>query len=127
MKILLVLTLAVIAAVAIALPFRSEIRAILNPFPDYSQLQEEDVVMYSTSWCKYCKKARSLLEERGVKYTEYDIEKSEVGAAQYRAIRGSGVPVLVIDGQVVRGFDANKIIRLLDEMVAKTAPQAATP
>lgn len=126
MKILLALSIAAILAVAVALPFRGEIRAFLNPYPDYSHISEDEVVMFATAWCKYCKKARSLLEERGVKFTEYDIEKSEIGAAKYKAVRGSGVPVLVIGGQVVRGFDPNKIVRLLDEMAAESAPPQST-
>lgn len=34
-----------------------------------------DVILYETSWCPYCKKARELLKEMGVSLIEYDIEK----------------------------------------------------
>ena len=71
------------------------------------------VVLYATSWCKYCKKARVLLEEYDVKYVEYDIEKSQEGADKYNKIGGKGIPVLVINGVVVNGFNAKKILNLL--------------
>jgi len=34
-----------------------------------------EVVMYSTSWCPYCTRARLLLKEKGVPFTEIDIER----------------------------------------------------
>ena len=35
----------------------------------------QKVVMYSTSWCVYCKQARNYFEENGISYSDYDIEK----------------------------------------------------
>jgi glutaredoxin len=74
-----------------------------------------DVVMYTTEWCPYCKKARSFLDENNVKYVEYDIEKSSEGRAKYNNIGGRGIPVLVINGSVLNGYNPKKIINLLKE------------
>lgn len=71
-----------------------------------------EVVLYATSWCGYCKKTRELLRDNGIAYTEYDIEKSERGRREYDELKGRGIPLMVIDGQVVRGYDANQILRL---------------
>jgi len=32
------------------------------------------VVLYATDWCGYCAKTRKFLAERGIAYTEFDIE-----------------------------------------------------
>jgi mycoredoxin len=73
---------------------------------------ENEVVLYATAWCGYCKKTRALLKKHGIAYTEYDIEKSAQGREEYDQLNGKGVPLLVINGKVVRGYDPNQILRL---------------
>lgn len=61
-------------------------------------------VIYTTSWCGYCKKAKSYMSTKGISYKEYDIE-TDSGMASYAQAGGSGgVPLLVFRGQSVRGF-----------------------
>lgn len=63
------------------------------------------VEIYMTSWCRYCKKAKSFFNARGISYTAYDIEKDRAAAARMARLNpGGGVPLTVIDGQVIRGF-----------------------
>lgn len=78
-----------------------------------SMATEGDVVLYATSWCGYCRKTRELLAEQGVRYVEYDIEKSDEGLRQYEMLNGNGVPVLTVGREVVHGFDENRIRDLL--------------
>lgn len=68
-----------------------------------------DVVLYATSWCGYCEKTRKFLRERGVPFVEHDIERSPEARRQYEALNGRGVPLLVIKGQVVRGYSPQAI------------------
>ena len=49
--------------------------------PAYSNTQE--VVLFSTSWCGACKKAKAFLDQRGVPYMEYDVEKSATARRQF--------------------------------------------
>ena len=93
----------------------STIYTYLNPPPDYSTLHGNKVILYATAWCGYCTKARAFLNERGIAYHEYDIEKSKEGHAQYRSLGGSGVPVLLVNGTVVKGFNPNQILALLQK------------
>ena len=75
------------------------------------------VVMYSTSWCGYCRKARQLLDELQVTYVEKDIEKSAEAKREHAAIaRGSGVPVLDIGGTVIRGYSAQAIRKAVADL-----------
>ena len=68
------------------------VELLLNPI-DHSGVQEEDVVLYTTSWCPYCRKARDYFDQAGIPYTEYDIEKSARAYREYQKISGRGVPV----------------------------------
>ncbi len=63
-----------------------------------------DVVMYATTTCQYCAKVRKLMAEEGVKYTEYQIDKSEAANAEFIAKGGIGVPLLYIGERRIDGF-----------------------
>ncbi|MCB1736424.1 MAG: glutaredoxin family protein [Gammaproteobacteria bacterium] len=63
------------------------------------------VILYSTSWCPYCVKAREWFERHEVEYVEYDVEKSVAAATQYRQLRGRGTPLIVMGDDVIQGFN----------------------
>lgn len=62
------------------------------------------VVMYSASWCGVCKSARRYFQRNAIAFTEYDIEKSLVGSADFKRLRGRGVPVILIGKKRMNGF-----------------------
>jgi glutaredoxin 3 len=68
------------------------------------------VIVYSASWCAFCRSAKDYLNKLGVKYTEKDVEK-DPGAAKETIDKSNqmGIPVLDIDGTIIVGFDRPKI------------------
>jgi glutaredoxin 3 len=62
--------------------------------------------MYTTDWCPYCARARSLLELKGLAYTEIDVD-AVPGARDEMMARGGGetVPQIFIGGRPVGGSD----------------------
>ncbi|GGY56081.1 NrdH-redoxin [Bacterioplanes sanyensis] len=89
------------------------IDAWLNPPPAFVQDHFGTVVLYATEWCGYCQRARKLFEEKGIDYVEYDIEKSELGKEQYDQLNGQGVPLILYNGEVLRGFSRQAIMNLV--------------
>lgn len=75
---------------------------------------KKQVVLYATDWCGYCKEARSFLAKHDVRYTEFDIEKSPEGKREYDKLGMRGVPILVIDGKPLKGFDPRLIASTLN-------------
>jgi glutaredoxin 3 len=65
------------------------------------------VEMYTTQWCGYCARARSLLERKGVEYTEYDVEEQAGKREEARSRSGgrTSVPQIFIDGKHIGGSD----------------------
>lgn len=65
------------------------------------------VEIYSTMWCGYCARARSLLQKKGVDFEEIDIETD--GSKRDEMIKRAGgrmtVPQIFIDGTHVGGSD----------------------
>ncbi len=62
------------------------------------------LLMYSTSWCGYCKKARSYFNANGIAFTELDIERNPAAERAYNRLGVSGVPVIIQDDRQMRGF-----------------------
>lgn len=90
------------------------INRFIDPPPDYSIAHDGKVILYATSWCGYCQKARELLNDNNIAFHEYDVEDSEEGRQQYDRLGGKGVPVLLINGTVVDGYDPSKILKLVN-------------
>ena len=72
------------------------------------------VKIYSTPSCPYCVMAKKYLESRNVKYEEFDVSMDRNAAREMINKSGQrGVPVLDIEGNIVIGFDKEKIDSLL--------------
>lgn len=71
------------------------------------------VVMYATSTCPYCAKARTLFAKQGVAYTEYQIDRSQEANAEFLAMRGIGVPLLYIGDRRIDGYREQVIVDAL--------------
>lgn len=63
------------------------------------------VTMYSTSWCGHCKNARNYFAARRIAYREIDVEKSAEAAREFKALGGDGVPLILVGGKAMSGFD----------------------
>jgi glutaredoxin-like YruB-family protein len=75
---------------------------------------DPEVVLYTTSWCGWCRKTIAHLDQNGVRYENRDIERDRQAYADLKRKTGStGVPVIEIDGELVIGFDRNRIDELL--------------
>ena len=71
------------------------------------------VTMYSTSWCGYCKNARSYFAAKRIAYREIDVEKSESAAREFKSLGGSGVPLILVGGKAMSGFNPASFEALL--------------
>lgn len=70
--------------------------------------------MYSTPTCHYCNLAKEFFDENNIAYTVYDVSSDLAKRKEMMEKSGQmGVPVILIDGQVVMGFDEDKIKELL--------------
>lgn len=71
---------------------------------------DKKVVVYSTSTCPYCIRAKQFLTENNIAFTNYDVSTDQEKTEEM--VRKSGqmaVPVLDIGGEIIVGFDKEKI------------------
>lgn len=72
----------------------------------------KQVVLYSTSWCGYCKQARAYFQQNGISYTDRDIEKDPAAKRAYEQLQGHGVPLIMIGSQRLEGFNPESFAAL---------------
>ena len=75
-------------------------------------VKSSEVVMYSTTWCGYCKKARRYFKQKKIRFKEYDVEKSTKGKKDYKALRGKGVPIILVGDRRMNGFSVDSFKRI---------------
>ena len=79
------------------------------PFrPVETDASNSDVVMYSATWCGYCRKARNYFNQNNIKFVEYDVEKTEKGKSDYKKLNATGVPVILIGKKRMNGFSEER-------------------
>lgn len=74
----------------------------------------KNVVIYSTPSCHYCNLAKQYFQDHNIEYTEHDVATDVDKQREMIEKSGQmGVPVILIDDQVVVGFNQPKISELL--------------
>lgn len=80
---------------------------------------ERLVTVYSTDWCGVCRRTKAFLRGLNVGFVERDVEKDD-GAAEELERKAAnaglvpqGVPVIDIAGELMLGFDADRLRGLL--------------
>ena len=71
---------------------------------------DKNVTVYSTSTCPWCLRTKQFLKENNITFQELDVSSNQ--QAQEEMVRKSGqmgVPVLDINGEIIVGFDKEKI------------------
>lgn len=72
------------------------------------------VVLFSTSTCSWCKRAKRYFREKRVAFKEVNVEKDQNAAHDIQRKTGqTGVPVIKIGGKWIVGFDRPAIEREL--------------
>ena len=72
------------------------------------------IKIYTTPECIYCKTAKAFFKKKGIKFQELDISKDETLQKEAEDKSGKrGVPVIDIDGEIVFGFDEEKLNKIL--------------
>jgi|SRR5690606_473525 len=84
-----------------------------------------DITIYSTSWCAFCHTEMQWLDSLGIPYTAKDIEADKEAYEELMAKNGGnyqGVPVTDIKGELVLGFDRPKLQAAIDKYGIKPMP-----
>jgi glutaredoxin-like YruB-family protein len=74
----------------------------------------DEVKVYSTSTCPWCRKVKEYLEKKGIEFTEYNVGEDREKLQEMISVSGQrGVPVVVVGEVVIVGFNQVKIDQAL--------------
>jgi len=77
-------------------------------------MADKKVVIYSTPTCPYCKRAKDYLSRKGIRYTDIDVAQDREKAKEMTQKSGQmSVPVIIIDDEIVVGFNQALLEKLL--------------
>lgn len=73
------------------------------------------VIIYTTDWCPVCRTAKAYFASHRIVFTERDIDKDPAARTELAArLPGfGGVPVIDIDGTLLKGFSSARVGQLL--------------
>ncbi|KKU81251.1 MAG: Glutaredoxin-like protein, YruB-family [Parcubacteria group bacterium GW2011_GWA1_47_8] len=74
----------------------------------------KQVTIYTTPTCSYCKLSKEFFEKNGIAYTEHNVATDLEKRKEMIEKSGQmGVPVILIDEEMVVGFDKARLASLL--------------
>jgi len=74
----------------------------------------EKVKIYSTPSCPYCIMAKEFFKENNIDFEDFNVAENQEAREEMIEKSGQmGVPVIIIDNEVIVGFDKEKIEDLI--------------
>lgn len=74
----------------------------------------KEVKIFTTPSCVYCRMTKEFFKKNSIQYEEYNVAHD--GKARDEMVQKSGqlgVPVTLVDGEIVVGFDQERLSKLL--------------
>ncbi len=70
----------------------------------------KSVKIYSTTICPWCTRAKQFLKENNIEFQNIDVSGDQQAVDELKQKSGQmGVPVLDIEGEIIVGFDKERI------------------
>ncbi len=77
-------------------------------------MTDKKVIIYSTPTWPFCRRVKEYLSRKGIPYTDYDVAADTDKAKEMVQKSGQmGVPVIIIDDEIVVGFNQAQLDKLL--------------
>ena len=74
----------------------------------------KSITVYSTPTCPFCIRAKQFLKDSNIAFENIDVSADQVKAQEMITKSGQmGVPVIDIDGELIVGFDKERIKKAL--------------
>jgi glutaredoxin 3 len=84
------------------------------------------IQVYTTTYCPFCTRAKSLLKQKGVAFEEIDVTDDDKLRQKMVELAGGRrtVPEIFINGKIVGGYDELRALEMkgeLDSLLAESA------
>lgn len=72
-----------------------------------------EVIIYTSNTWPHCTTAKQYFQEKGIEYAEKNVQTDVKARKELMAKGHMGVPVIVVDGEEIVGFDRAKLDKLI--------------
>ncbi len=94
--------------------FKSIFESLVPQLYGAENRSRKNVVVYSTPACSWCSTLKTHLRKNGISFRDVDVSRDQRAAEELVRRSGQqGVPQTDIDGQIIVGFDRERINKLL--------------
>jgi len=94
---------------------KNEVRATAPVVPE--------IVIYTTPSCEPCDRAKDWMTRRQIAFKERDVEASAIYADELKNYKSRIVPVIVVNGEPLYGFQSAYLEQALKDAVSRKAPR----
>lgn len=78
-------------------------------------MTDKKVIVYSTPTCPFCIMTKKFLKDNKIDFEDFDVSADRAKTQEMIQKSGQmGVPVLDIDGEIIVGFDKEKIRKAVE-------------
>lgn len=87
-----------------------------KPRTNYSRTENaryREVILINSEFSPYGKKVKTFFKKNHVKYKAYDIDKDDKGKEIFKKYHGNRIPLVIINGHSVEGYNALEMDKLL--------------
>ena len=86
---------------------------IIEAIIKYMEDKMKNIKIYSSSTCPNCVTAKEYLKEKGYEYEEKNVSTDPESKKELIAMGYMGVPIIIVDEEVVVGFNKAKLDEIL--------------
>ncbi|MTI69348.1 MAG: glutaredoxin family protein [Firmicutes bacterium] len=72
-----------------------------------------NVTIFTSNTCPHCISAKEYLNDKGINYKEKNVQTDPNARKELMKKGYMGVPVIIVDGEEMVGFDKNRLDELL--------------
>ena len=77
-------------------------------------MTDKSIKVYSTTTCPWCRKAKDYFKEKNIEFVDINVSEDKEKLQEMINLSGQrGVPVIIVDGEVIVGFNQSKLEKLL--------------
>lgn len=77
-------------------------------------MTNKDIKVYSTTTCPWCRKAKDYFNDKNIPFIDINVSEDKEKLQEMVSLSGQrGVPVIVVNSEVVIGFNQSKLEKLL--------------
>ena len=73
---------------------------------------QPSITIYTQPTCQGCHRLKAYLKQKGIEYHERNVLEDEAAVAELQQLGALTTPVIVVETEVIVGFDQAKLERL---------------